>query len=470
MGNRNASLAMERGRLSISSLRNASVEGILTVSFVMDAGIIFKRPQSCVKNVTARAGYPVLPAVAMERGTSSNEFPTFGGGSTRIRTMGETLKEGSHWKSRLRLGIELLALIAFIAVGGVVILSRGLPPSSSGEEKLTEASYYIELDGKRVQCQLCPRQCIIGEGRRGTCQIRENRGGKLYTLSYGKVCALNIDPIEKLPLYHVQPGSPRLNLATAGCNLECRNCQNWQISQRTPEEVESLYLTPEEVVKKALVEGVNFISFTYTEPTIFYEYMFDICKLAKPAGLKTLLNTNGSINPEPLRELLQYLDAVNIDLKGFTPEFYQENCSGELEPVLRSLKLVKEEGVHLEIVNLVIPTLNDDMEKVKEMCVWIKDNLGTDVPLHFTRFFPAYRLTKLPPTPVETLERARNIALEVGLEYVYIGNVPGHPANNTFCPRCGEKLLSRIGLILTENNLQQGRCPFCGYEIPGVWE
>jgi len=198
--------------------------------------------------------------------------------------------------------------------------------------------------------------------------------------------------------------------------------------------VESFDLSPEEVVKQALVNKVNFISFTYTEPTIFYEYMFDISKLAKSAGLKTLLNTNGFINPEPLKELLPYLDAVNIDLKGFTPEFYVENCSGELEPVLRSLELVKEEGVHLEIVNLVIPTLNDDMEKVKEMCLWIKENLGTDVPLHFSRFFPAYRLIKLSPTPVETLEQARSIALEVGLKHVYIGNVPGHSANNTFCP------------------------------------
>ena len=198
--------------------------------------------------------------------------------------------------------------------------------------------------------------------------------------------------------------------------------------------------------------------------------MFDISKLARSAGLKTLLNTNGFINPEPLKELLQYLDAVNIDLKGFTPEFYQENCSGELEPVLDSLKLVKEEGVHLEIVNLVIPTLNDDMEKVKEMCLWIKENLGTEVPLHFTRFFPAYRLTKLSPTPVESLEQARSIALGVGLQYVYIGNVPGHPANNTFCPRCGERLISRIGLSVTENNLQQGRCPFCGHQISGIWE
>ena len=376
----------------------------------------------------------------------------------------------SRWGTSLRVGIELVALIAFIVIGGTVILSHVLSPSSSGGETLTEAKYYTKLDNKGVQCQLCPRQCLIGEGGRGTCRIRENRGGKLYTLSYGKACALNIDPIEKLPLYHVQPGSLRLNLATAGCNLSCRNCFNWQLSQRTPQEVESFDLSPEEVVEQALVDGVSFISFTYTEPTVFYEYMFDICKLAKSAGLKTLLNTNGFINSEPLKELLQYLDAVNIDLKGFTPEFYAENCSGELEPVLRSLKLVKEAGVHLEIVNLVIPTLNDDMEKIKDMCLWIKEHLGTEVPLHFTRFFPAYRLIKLSPTPVETLEEARSVALEVGLEYIYIGNVPGHLANNTFCPRCGEKLISRIGLIVTENNLQDGRCPFCGYQIPGIWE
>ena len=366
--------------------------------------------------------------------------------------------------------MELLALITFIVVGGTVVLYRAFPSSPSSGETLTEARYYTKLDNKQVQCLLCPRQCIIGDGRRGTCQIRENREGKLYTLSYGKVCALNIDPVEKLPLYHVQPGSLRLNLATAGCNFSCRNCQNWQLSQHTPDEVHSLNLSPEEVVSNALTDRVSFLSFTYTEPTIFYEYMFDISKLAKSVGFKNLLNTNGFINPEPLKELLQYIDAVNIDLKGFTPEFYQENCSGELEPVLRSLRLVKEEGIHLEIVNLVIPTLNDDTEKVKEMCLWIKENLGTDTPLHFSRFFPAYRLTKLSPTPVETLEQARDIALEIGLEYVYIGNVPGHLANNTFCPRCGEKLVGRKGLIVTENNLQGGRCPFCGYQIPGIWE
>ena len=380
------------------------------------------------------------------------------------------MRTSSHWKSKLRLGIELLALIAFIVVGGTVILSRTLSPGSSSEETLTEARYYDKLNDKQVQCQLCPRQCIISEGRRGTCRIRENREGKLYTLSYGKVCALNIDPIEKLPLYHVQPGSPRLNLATAGCNLSCRNCQNWQLSQRTPEEVESSYLSPEEVVNKALAEGVSFISFTYTEPTIFYEYMFDICQLAKSAGLKTLLNTNGFINPKPLEELLQYLDAVNIDLKGFTPEFYVENCSAELEPVLRSLKLVREEGVHLEIVNLMIPTLNDDMEKIKEMCLWIKENLGTDVPLHFTRFFPAYKLVRLSPTPVETLEQARDIALEVGLEYVYIGNVPGHVANSTFCPQCGRTLIERIHFSIISNRIEEGRCPFCSCQILGIWE
>jgi len=376
----------------------------------------------------------------------------------------------STWKSRLRLGLQLAALGLFVVIGSMVILPRTLPSPSPAAEALTEASYYIALDGKTVQCQLCPRRCIIGEGNRGACRVRENRGGKLYTLSYGKPCALNVDPIEKLPLYHVKPGSLRLNLATAGCNLSCRNCFNWYISQRPPEEVRSFNLSPEDIIERARVEGVSFISFTYTEPTIFYEYMLDICRSAKAAGLRTLLNTNGFINPKPLKELLQYLDAVNIDLKGFTPEFYAENCSGELEPVLRSLKLVRGEGVHLEVVNLVIPTLNDDMDKVREMCLWIKHNLGTDVPLHFNRFLPAYKLTKLPFTPVETLEQARSIALEVGLEYVYIGNVPGHPAANTFCPGCGGKLIGRRGLTITQDNLREGRCPACGYQVPGIWK
>jgi len=237
-----------------------------------------------------------------------------------------------------------------------------------------------------------------------------------------------------------------------------------------PEEVESQSLAPESVVQIAVENEVKFISFTYTEPTVFYEYMYDIAQLAEEHGIMTLLNTNGFINPKPLRELLKYIDAVNIDIKGFSEEFYATNCSAELEPVLNSAKVVKEKSKHLEIVNLLIPTLNDDLNQIRQMCLWIKENLGDDVPLHFTRFFPAYRLTKLPPTPIETLEKAREAAIGVGLKYVYIGNVPGHDANNTYCPECGKKLIGRRGLAVLEDNVKDGKCIFCGYEISGIWD
>jgi len=241
------------------------------------------------------------------------------------------------------------------------------------------------------------------------------------------------------------------------------------MSQRTVEETDNFPLTPEEAVTATLEVGCNSISFTYNEPTVFYEYMYDIAKLAKEMGLRVYFHSNGTINPEPLRALLPYMDAACIDLKAFSEEFYQNISASELEPVLRSLKIIKEEGVWLEVVNLLIPTLNDDMDKMREMCLWIRDNLGEDTPLHYSRFFPAYKLTKLPPTPIETLDKAREIAQEVGLKYVYIGNAPGHIANSTFCPGCGELVIKRVGFIVQENHLNEGRCKFCDYTIPGVW-
>jgi len=336
--------------------------------------------------------------------------------------------------------------------------------------RLKEARYYRRLDDDRVWCQLCPRKCIIPEGRRGFCRVRENRGGKLYTLVYGKPCVVNIGPIEKAPLYHMIPGHRRLTLATVSCNLRCKHCHNWHISQIGPEKSRYYNMSPEQVVAEAIRLGVTSISFTYTEPTVFYEYMYDIAKLARAKGLKTSIVSNGYINPEPLKELLKVLDAVKIDLKGFTQRFYQEVCSAELEPVLNTLKVLKEEGAFFEIVNLIIPTLNDDPEEIRQMCLWIKENLGPDVPLHFTRFSPAYKMTHLPATPVSTLEMAVKIAHQVGLRYVYIGNVPGHKYNSTFCPQCGRRLIHRIHFSVLSNDVKEGRCPYCGCEIPGIWK
>jgi len=375
-----------------------------------------------------------------------------------------------HWKSRLRLGIELVALIAFIVVGGMVILSPTLPPSPADVETLTEARYYTKLDSKQVQCQLCFRRCTIAQGQRGECGARENREGTLYSLVYGQPCAIQIDPVEKEPLFHMLPTTKTLCLGTAGCNFKCTFCQNWQISVRTPEETNNVSLPPEEAVNKAIELGCSSMSFTYNEPTVFYEYMYDVTKLAQERGLWTYFHTNGALNPEPLRELLKHMDAVCVDLKGFTPEFYQETSNSELEPVLSTLKIIKEEGVHLEIVNLVIPTLNDNPKDIEDMCHWLRDNLGEEVPLHFSRFFPTYKLLKLPPTPIETLEKAREIALDAGLNYVYIGNVPGHVANSTFCPQCGQTLIWRAHFSVISNQMKEGRCPFCDHQIPGIWE
>lgn len=343
----------------------------------------------------------------------------------------------------------------------------GAEPRQGGQR---EAMWYRRLDNRRVQCQLCFRGCIVPEGQRGFCRVRENRGGRLYTLTYGRPCGLQIDPIELEPMYHMVPGHWNLCVFTPSCNFRCRHCQNWHISQRGPEELETRNISPEGVVEETFSRGCESISHSINEPIVFYEYMLEIAKEAKKRRLLTLFHTNGSLNPEPLRELLKYMDGVTVDLKGFTEEFYRETSSAELWPVLRTLKIIGEEGVHLEIVNLVIPTLNDDPEDIRRMCEWIVENLGPDVPLHFTRFFPHYKMTHLPPTPIETLEKAREIALEAGLKYVYIGNVPGHEANSTYCPKCGRRLIHRIHYVVLESNVVNSRCKFCGHEIPGIWD
>ncbi|MBT9175339.1 MAG: Pyruvate formate-lyase 1-activating enzyme [candidate division WS2 bacterium] len=353
-----------------------------------------------------------------------------------------------------------------------MIIWQGAPfifPSAE-KEALVEARYYLKTKEEKVQCQLCFRNCIIDKGERGYCGVRKNIEGILYTLVYGEAAGIQIDPIELEPIYHLLPGHRNLAIFTAGCNFRCNFCQNWHISTRTPEEIKSLDLSPRKVVELAIEKNCKSISFTINEPTIFYEYMLETAKLAQARGLKTLFHTNGAINTKPLKELLMYMDAVCVDLKAFTTEFYQITSFSELEPVLTTLKTIKESGVWFEITCLTIPTLNDDPEKIREMCRWIRDNLGKEVPVHFSRFFPAYKLTKLPPTPIETLEQARAIALEVGLEYVTIGNVPGHEANSTFCPQCGCILIERVHFSVLANHIEDGKCQFCGLQIPGIWK
>lgn len=335
--------------------------------------------------------------------------------------------------------------------------------------ELYEARHYRQLDGNWVQCQMCFRRCTVPEGGRGFCRNKVNVGGRYYTVVYGHPSALQIDPIEKEPAFHMLPGGTIFCTGTASCNNRCKFCQNWHLSQRSFEEIDHIDITPEETVALAQEMGCDAVSFTYNEPTVFYEHMFDVARAAKGAGLRALFHTNGGMNEEPLAALLEHMDAVTVDLKAFTPEFYQEISSSQLEPVLRTLQQIHQSGVHLEIVNLVVTTLNDDADDIRRMCRWIRDTLGDEVPLHFTRFHPAYRLTSLPPTPLETLERAVQVADAEGLQYVYIGNYPGHERNSTFCPACGEKIIGRVHFAVLSLDVEEGKCRFCGHRIPGIW-
>jgi len=339
-----------------------------------------------------------------------------------------------------------------------------------GQGEIHEAMFYEKLGGETVQCLLCPRECVISEGKRGFCRNRENREGTLYTLVYGKPAVVDIGPIEKAPIYHFIPGHFRLCITCASCNLRCKHCQNWHLSQSSSEDLNCTSYTPEKIVQQVKKQGLFSISFTYTEPTVYYEYIYDISSIAKEAGMKTSIVSNGYINREPLLKLLKVLDAVKIDLKGFSEEFYKEACSATLKPVLESFLTVKKEKVWLEIVNLVIPTLNDNPKMIDEMCRWIKENLGVDTPLHFTRFHPDYKLTHLSPTPVSTLESAYEIAKKNGLRYVYIGNVPGHVYNSTFCPFCNRKVIHRTNFNILEMNVLDGKCKFCNSPIVGIFK
>lgn len=393
-------------------------------------------------------------------------------------------------------------------VGGSVLLGRlrwtgwlggeeaqaaelaGLPPSAYeamfyetvGGESLNCADCHSEVandsralychtphQGLYVKCRLCPHGCVISEGARGHCRVRENRGGRLYLLVYGTPCALHIDPIEKKPFYHFLPTAPALSLATAGCNLRCKYCQNWDISQAKPEEVETIDLPPEKLVVTAISQQTPVLAYTYSEPIIFYEYMLESARLGQQVGLRNVVISAGYINPEPLQILCEAVDAIKIDLKGFNDEFYQEVCGGTLSPVLETIQAIAASGTHLEIVNLVVPTLNDDMDEMRALCRWLVDSVGPNVPLHFSRFHPDYQLTNLPATPQATLEQVWEIAHDEGVRYPYVGNLPGHPGNNTYCHHCGDLVIARQGFWVTEYHLVEGKCEFCGTLIPGVW-
>jgi len=374
---------------------------------------------------------------------------------------------------RRRFAGILAASAAAAATPGFTEAGRALRVGEvvdGGELPAREASWYKKLDEGRVECQLCPQACTVADAERGTCGVRENRGGTYVTLVHSLACSVHADPIEKKPLFHVMPGELALSFATAGCNVECKFCQNWEISQFRPEQVRSIYLPPEALVEAAKRAGAKLTAATYSEPVIFWEYVRDAARAARKAGLAPTVITNGYIQEEPLKEVLPHLSAVKVDLKSFREEFYREQVRGKLEPVLKALEIIRGADVWLEIVVLLIPTLNDSESEVRDLARWVKSNLGADVPVHFTRFHPTYRLTDLPPTPVKILERAWNVARAEGLNYVYLGNLPTHPGENTVCPGCGGVLIRRLGFKILENRLTKGACPDCERVIPGVWD
>ncbi|NLE65602.1 MAG: AmmeMemoRadiSam system radical SAM enzyme [Elusimicrobia bacterium] len=323
---------------------------------------------------------------------------------------------------------------------------------------------------RTVTCDLCPRHCRLKEGERGDCRVRANIDGKLYSLVYGKACAAHVDPIEKKPVFHVLPGSSSFSIATAGCNLHCLYCQNWQISQRPPEETPNIDLPPASVVENARRYDCRSIAYTYTDPIVFYEYTLDTSRLAKDQGLLNILVTAGYIEQEPLKALCPFITAANVDLKGMSDDFYRRMSQGTLTPVLEAILTMKRMGVHVEITNLLVPTWNDTDKDILALIRWIKEHCGSDTPLHFSRFWPTHELQNLPPTPEETLTHAWELARAEGLSFVYAGNMPGHPGNNTFCPGCGKILIRRRGYQILSSNLAEGTCDACGSRIPGIWK
>jgi len=332
-----------------------------------------------------------------------------------------------------------------------------------------EAMLYEKLPDGKVRCGLCAHRCVIADGKKGICQVRENRGGTLYTLVYGRTITQHVDPVEKKPLFHFHPGTTAFSMATPGCNFQCRWCQNWEISQMPRERhlISGDETGPEQIVAAAQEAGCRSIAYTYTEPTVFFEYAYDTARLAGDAGLANLYITNGYMTDEMLERFVPYLDAVNIDLKAFRDETYRKYVGARLDPVLRSLKTIRRLGIWLEVTTLVIPGINDDPAELRDAVNFVVGELGADTPWHISRFFPAYKMTQVPVTPLAKLEEARDIGREAGLRYVYLGNVAS--GEDTFCQQCSALLIRRSGYQVIENRVQaDGRCPDCGTGIAGI--
>lgn len=327
---------------------------------------------------------------------------------------------------------------------------------NDGEVEVKEALFYEKLEGGKVHCLLCPQDCVIADGRRGFCEVRRNSGGVLYSEIYNRVMARGMDPIEKKPLYHFHPGAMIYSLGTRGCNQRCDFCQNWHMLQPDASTSE---MSAQEAVKEALSLGSQGIAYTYNEPTIWYEFVLECSQLARESGLVNVLVTNGSINAAPFTQLAPFVDAMNIDIKSMDPEFYRKICKSKLEPVLATCRAAREAGIHIEITNLVIPTLNDGAELLGELVDFVA-GLGPEVPLHFSAYFPSYKM-KIEPTPLSSLLRARDIA-RAKLRYVYLGNVSAPEGSNTDCPQCGSTLISRRGYSTSTEGMRDGGCGKCG--------
>ena len=379
----------------------------------------------------------------------------------------DNFSNGINRRRFLELG---LASSPAICIGCDLAEGSNKNASGTGSGGPVEARFYEKMQNGNVQCHVCPKECLIEKNDRGFCRTRENRNGTLYTLVYGKVAASHVDPIEKKPFFHVLPGTAAFSIATVGCNIECKFCQNWQLSQASPGERQEQFMPPQSVAGYALQSKSKSIAYTYSEPTIFTEFVYDCAVEGNKQGIYSVVVSNGYINPEPAERLSEVIKAYKVDLKAFSRSFYKDVTGGDLDSVLDTIKLLKNRGIWTEIVHLTIPTLNDSDHNFASMADWLMDEIGADIPVHFTRFHPMYKLTNLPSTPVATLERARDILMGKGMRYVYVGNVPGHPGESTYCPKCGKKIIERgYGYSLGKINMKDGKCGYCETPIPGVW-
>lgn len=358
---------------------------------------------------------------------------------------------------------------SMLCAGGLLCPFLNLNAKSTTTWKWSKETMFYTVTPRGVKCGICPNECTLKPGEISDCHNRVNENGKLYTIAYGNPCAMHVDPIEKKPLLHFYPQSKAFSIATAGCNFVCLNCQNWEISQTSPKKTRNYDLMPDKVIEASKKYHCESIAYTYAEPVTFYEYMYDTSKLAHESGIKNVMVSNGYINREPLKKLAPYLDAANIDLKSFDNNIYLKLNAGTLQPVLDTLITMKENNVWLEITNLIVPSWTDDLEMIKRMCSWLASNGFTENPLHFSRFHPMYKLTQLPATPLNTLIKARSIAMQEGLKYVYVGNVPGKGMENTICPNCHEVIVERRGYNILKNEISNGKCSHCSHTIKGVW-